>query len=70
MKEFNFEKYPQEITEKLFELSKDMDCMDYEEEEEKIKTDLENAIYYIKTICENEYNAEYFRTFYRILERI
>lgn len=64
------EKSTQEIAEKLYELSKDMDYMDYEEEKESVINDLENALYYIKTISQNEYNQEYFRTFYNILQRI
>lgn len=64
------EKSTQEIAEKLYELSKDMDYMDYEEEKENVINDLENALYYIKTISQNEHNQEYFRTFYNILQRI
>lgn len=64
------EKSTQEIAENLYELSKDMDYMDYEEEKENIVNDLENALYYIKTIAQNEHNQEYFRTFYNILQRI
>lgn len=59
-----------EIASKLYELSTDMDYMDYEEEKEKIINEIENAIYYLKTVANNEHNAEYFRTFYKILERI
>lgn len=66
---FKVESYPCEIAEKLMELSKDMDFLDYEDNE-KIKNELENALYYIKTIAENEYNKEYFRTLYRILENL
>lgn len=64
------EKSTREIARKLYELSKDMDYMDYEEEKENIINELENALYYIKTIAQNEYNQEYFRTFYNILQRI
>jgi len=70
IEEFKIEKYPQEIAEKLYNLQLDMDWMDYEEEKEQIVNDLENAIYYLKSVCENEYNANYFRTFYKILENI
>lgn len=70
MESFKVEKYPQEIAERLYELAKDMDCMDYEDEKEEILTDLENALYNLKTICENKYNYEYYTTLYRILERI
>ena len=64
------EKSVEEMSNKLYELAKDMDYMDYEDEEEQIKADIENAIYYIKAIAENEYNADYFRTFWNILQRI
>lgn len=64
------EKSVQEIANKLYELSKDMDYIDYEEEKGQILNDLENAIYYIKSVAQNEYNADYFRTFYNILQRI
>ena len=70
MKKFEAEKSPQEIAERLFELYKNMDFLDYKEQEEEIKNDLENVLYYIKTICENELNKEYFRTFYKILEGV
>lgn len=64
------EKSPQEIADKLYELAKDMDYMDYEEEKEEVKADIENALYYLKAIAQNEYNADYFRTFWNILQRI
>lgn len=64
------EKSVQEIADKLYELSKDMDYMDYEEEKGQILDDLENAIYYIKSVAQNECNADYFRTFYNILQSI
>lgn len=67
---FEIEKFPDEIANKLFELAKDMDFQDYEEEKKQILSDLENALYYLKAIAENPYNNEYFRTFYRILENI
>lgn len=67
---FEIEQFPQEIAQKLYELSKDMDFMDYEDEKELVLADLENALYYLKAICENEYNNNYFRTLYKILERI
>lgn len=67
---FKIEKHPQEISLKLYELQKDMDWMDYEEEKEQILNDLENALYYLKAICENPYNYDYFRTFYNVLQNI
>ena len=59
-----------EIANKLYELAKDMDWMDYEEEKERTINEIEQGIYYIRTMAENEYNADYFRTFYNILERL
>lgn len=69
-KDFKIEKYPQEIAKQLYELSKDMDYMDYEDEKEKVIAELEKALYHLKTVCENEHNKEYFRILYRILEKI
>ena len=70
MSEILEEKSPQEIAERLYELAKDMDYMDYEEEEEQIKADIENAIYHLRAVAKNEYNFDYFRTFWNILQRI
>lgn len=70
MDKFEIEKYPQEIAEALYEQAKDMDYMDYEDEKEEVLADLENALYNLKAICENEYNKNCYRTLYRILERI
>ena len=64
------EKSIEEITDRLYELSIDMDYMDYEDEKEQITADIENTLYYLKAIAQNEYNADYFRTFYNILQRI
>ena len=69
-KNFKIEKFPVEIANKLYELAKDMDFWDYEEEKEEILNDLENALYYLKAICENKKNSDYFRTLYKILENI
>lgn len=70
MDKFEIEKYPQEIAEALYEQAKDMDYMDYEDEKEEVLSDLENALYDLKAICENKYNKKCYRTLYRILERI
>lgn len=64
------EKSPQEIAERLYELAEDMDYMDYEDEEKQVKADIENALYYLKAIAQNKYNADYFRTFWNILQDI
>lgn len=70
MDKFEVEKYPQEIAETLYEQAKDMDYMDYEDEKELVLADLENALYHLKAIAENQYNEKCYRTLYRILERI
>ena len=59
-----------EIAGRLYELAKDMDWMDYDEEIEQIISEIEQCIYYIKTIASNEHNADYFRTFYNILQAL
>jgi hypothetical protein len=64
------EKSPQEIATALYENIKDMDYMDYEDEKESVLNDFENALYYLKTVASNEHNADYFRTFYKALERL
>lgn len=60
----------EELAEKLIEYASDMDTQDYEEENEKIKSDIQEALYQIKAIAQNEYNKEYWRTFYNILQNI
>lgn len=64
------EKSPREIAESLYELAKDMDYMDYEDTKEETIAELENAIYYLKTVAENEYNKDYFRLLYNVLQMI
>ena len=70
MNDYIIEKSPQEIALALYENIKDMDYMDYEEEKESVLNDLENALYYLKAVASNEHNADYFRTFYKALERL
>ena len=70
MNDYIIEKSPQEIALALYEHIKDMDYMDYEDEKESVLSDFENALYYLKAIAENKYNADYFRTFYKALERL
>ena len=52
----------QAITENLYNSCCDMDFNDYTETAEKDKTQLENALYYIKACADNPYNNDYFRT--------
>ena len=70
MNNYRIEKYPDEIALTLYEKIKDLDFSDYEEEKEKEIEELTNALYYLKTICENELNKDYFRTLYKALERL
>lgn len=60
----------EEIIERLLELAKDMDFADYEENEEQTKKDIENALYNLKAYAQNEYNSDYWRTFYNLLQLI
>lgn len=68
--EFTVEVYPQEIAEKLYELAKDMDYMDYEYDKKRVIADLEDALYVLKACAENTMNFDYFRTMYKTLERL
>ncbi len=70
MSKFNVEVYPHEIAEKLYELAKDMDYMDYEDDKKRVIGELEDALYVLKACAENTMNFDYFRTMYRILERL
>ncbi len=60
----------QETAKALYQLSIDMDYSDYSETLTETLTDIENALYYLKAICQNEYNNDYFRTFARCLDLI
>lgn len=58
------------IANKLYELTKDLDFADYEENKEQEIGELTDAIYWIKAAAQNEYNANYWRTFFRALARL
>lgn len=60
----------QEISQKLYDMTKDMDFGDYEENKEEEIKEIEETIYYLKTIALNEYNNNKFRTFCLMLERL
>ena len=55
--------YPDDIANTLFDLAEI-------EPTEACFEKLENAIYHFETIAENPYNNDYFRLFYKILEKI
>ena len=60
----------EEIAGRLIEFSKDMDFADYAENEEQIKNDLINSLCQLRTMAQNEYNSNYWRTLYEVLQRI
>lgn len=64
------DKSPLEIAERLYELTKDMDYMNYEETKEQDIAELENALYWLKAAAQNDMNKDYFRYLYNILQRI
>ena len=64
------DKSPLEIAERLYELGKDMDYMDYEDTKEQNIAELENALYWLKAAAQNDMNKDYFRVLYNALQRI
>ena len=61
---FNYEYYPEEITTALCSLA------DYESITTNILEQLEDCLYNLRAICENDLNSDYYRTTYKILESI
>lgn len=49
-----------DITEQLIKLSN-------LESSEKLKTELENALYWLRSAAQNKYNNDYFRVLYNVL---
>ena len=56
-----FEYYPWDVATVLVELGGGNN---------KTVDELTNALYHIKALCENEYNSDYWRVFYKTLEEI
>lgn len=52
--------YPCDVADKLIELSN-------LELSEELKTELENAIYWLKSASQNKYEKDYFRVLYNVL---
>ncbi len=50
----------EDITEQLIQLSN-------LESSEELKTELKNALYWIRSAAQNEYNNDYFRVLYNVL---
>ena len=65
--DFKVRYYPQDIAETLINIYRNNDDSI---STEFIEEDVIKSIYDIKAICENEYNAEYWRVLYRLLEGI
>lgn len=60
---FKAEYYPEEIAEALCAIIG-------KEPGEQEQRDYVDALYYLHTICQNNLNNEYFRTFYKLLEHL
>lgn len=65
--DYGEEYYPDEIAEALCDLCKKElgykpDGQDYE--------DCREALYQLMAMCQNDYNAEYFRTLYKVLAKV
>lgn len=65
LKKFRENSYynPEDIAEKMIQLSN----LESNQEIEGLQAELENALYQIKAIAQNEYNADYYRVFYNTL---
>lgn len=60
----------QEVAERLYNLCEDMDYMDYEDTKEQTIRELSEAIYQLKAMAQNEYNANYWRILWNVLQII
>lgn len=57
-----------EIANTIYNKTLDMDANDYTENKEHEIAQLEEALYQIKAIAENDYNQDYWRTFWNALQ--
>lgn len=64
---FKAEYYPEEIAAVLMNLAGEEFVMD---DEGRPESEYTEALYTLLAICENKYNNEYYRSFYRLLERV
>ena len=60
----------EEIAARLYELCEDMDFMDYEDTKEQTINELTEALYQLKAMAQNEYNADYWRTLWNALQML
>lgn len=59
---FNIDIYPDELAEGLSKLARNYN--------KNTTREIEDFLYNLKAICENSYNSSYYRTFWKVLERI
>lgn len=64
---FKAEYYPEEIAAALMKLDGEAFVM---EDEGRPESEYTECLYTLMAICENKYNNDYYRSFYRLLERI
>ena len=57
----------QDLAAKMYEACEDMDARDYDETKEKTINELADALYWIEAAANNEYNKDYWRTFYNTI---
>lgn len=58
------------IAEKIYNLACDMDFSDYAENKSEEVKQIEEALYTIKTYCENDHNPDYWRFLFLALAKI
>ena len=58
----------EKIAQTLYNYAEDMNYLDYEETREQTENELINVLEQIKTIAKNEYNSNYWRTFWNALQ--
>ena len=58
----------EKIAQTLYNYAEDMNYLDYEETREQTENELIKEIEQIKTIAKNEYNSNYWRTFWNALQ--
>lgn len=59
----------EELALTLYNNAMDMNFMDYEDTKEQTLNELQEALYQIEAIAKNEYNKDYWRTFWNALQR-
>ena len=60
----------EEVAIRIYESCEDMDFMDYQDTKNQDIGDLSEAIYQLKAMAQNEYNADYWRTLWNALQML